>query len=91
MARQLNNRRDGKIVDGAGKRANMCRMNTAANIIDKFGTAKALADLLRLPPTTVRSWRVSGYIPAKHQTTILNAAQRAGIVVRPADFFGRSA
>ena len=87
--RQLNNRRDDKIVDAPETRANMDGMNTAAHVIDKFGTAKSLADLLKIPPTTVRSWRVSGYIPAKHQATIMNAAKRAGIVVKPGDFFGR--
>jgi len=62
-------------------------MNTAIRIIDKFGTATRLAELMKMPPTTVRSWRKSGYIPAKHQATVINAARQAGIVLRPQDFF----
>ncbi len=61
-------------------------MNTAAQIIDKFGTGTKLAQLLDIPPTTVRSWRTSGYIPAKHQLAVIKAGLRAGIVVKPEEF-----
>ncbi len=62
-------------------------MNIATRIIDRFGGTRALARAIDRPPSTVQSWKDSGYIPAQHQGAVLEAAKRAAIGLAPADFF----
>lgn len=62
-------------------------MASAAVIIDKFGGTRAMASALELPPSTVQSWKVSGFIPARHQTKVLETARGLGLDLRPSDFF----
>lgn len=62
-------------------------MAHAAKIIDAFGGPAAAAVALGLPLTTVRSWAVSGFVPARQQAPVLAAARAAGIRLGPADFF----
>lgn len=49
-----------------------------------------MAGLLTLPPSTVQSWKDSGFIPAKHQQLVLDKAREHGIDISPADFFART-
>lgn len=60
-----------------------------SQIIDLFGEAK-MASYLGFPKTTIFSWRKAGIIPAKHHPAVLDAAKRAGISLRPADFIGKA-
>jgi hypothetical protein len=61
-------------------------MNTAENIIAKFGGQSALAELLGKGQSTVQHWAKVGLIPAKWQTTILDLARSHGILLSPSDF-----
>lgn len=38
-------------------------------------------------PSTVQSWKDSGYIPAQHQNWVLQRSRELGIGIVPADFF----
>lgn len=57
-------------------------------IIDRFGgivpAAKALGHKY---PTTVQGWYERGWIPARQQKRVLDAAEQIGVVLTPADFF----
>lgn len=66
------------------------RTNTAARIIAKFGGIRPMATIIDRPHSTVQSWEVSGYIPARQQENILKVAREKGIDVSPADFFDTS-
>lgn len=57
-------------------------------IIEKFGGMTSLARLLgHQHPSTVQGWKVRGYIPAKHQETLLRVAREKKIDLEPSDFF----
>ncbi|HYE49992.1 MAG TPA: hypothetical protein VEB20_10420 [Azospirillaceae bacterium] len=62
-------------------------MNQASHIIDKFGGITPLARRLNKPITTVQKWKTSGFIPARHQQDVLDAAREDGLSLTPADFF----
>jgi len=69
----------------------MTEPNIAARVIAKFGGIRPMARLMSIPPTTVQSWGVSGFIPARHQSSILQVAVANGIDVTPDDFFNVTA
>ena len=54
-------------------------------VIELFGAGR-LAKTLKLPRSTVYSWRDAGIIPAKHHAQILAAAKDAGVELTPSDF-----
>lgn len=56
-------------------------------VIGKFGTQERLAELLRCDQTTVSKWKTTGFIPARRQRQILDAARELGIDLEPNDFF----
>lgn len=69
-------------------------MTPADRIIDKFGGALALADLLGVNVTSIHRWTypkskkgTGGSIPTGRQKTLLELARAKGIKLRPADFF----
>lgn len=62
-------------------------MSAAAHVIAKLGGTRPAAELLRVPPSTVQSWKSSGVIPSRRQTQILNLAREKGIDLKPEDFF----
>lgn len=62
-------------------------MAYAETIIGKFGGTRPLATALRLPASTVQSWKDTGRIPAKHQQAVLDKARETSIDLTPADFF----
>lgn len=65
-------------------------MSHATRIIDgKLGGTRKAAALLGLPTSTVQSWKDSGYIPAKQQQPVLDAARANGMALGPEDFFDR--
>src|SRR4051812_3417234 len=63
----------------------------ARDIIEKFGSQSALADLLGRGQTTVAYWAKTGVIPAKWQARILDLARERGIELSPADFMSQAA
>ena len=64
------------------------RMKPAEQIIEKFGGISACAKILgHRNPTTVQGWKERGFIPARQQREVLEAARREGIDLDPADFF----
>lgn len=70
-------------------------MSTAAEIvIRKCGGHQQVADLLGIDVTSVYRWTYSkerggtgGLVPTRHQSVLLEKAQRAGFELAPADFF----
>ena len=59
----------------------------AASIIAKFGGMSALARALgHRNPTTVQGWKQRGFIPARRQGDVLDAAKAKGIELSPAEF-----
>lgn len=53
-------------------------------IIDKFGGVGIVANICGITPGAVSQWTI---IPASHQQTLLNAARKDGIDLRPQHFF----
>ena len=62
-------------------------MSQAEHVIGLLGGLRSAADLLGAPLTTVQSWRDGGFIPSRRMRGILDAANKAGIKLEPADFF----
>ena len=63
-------------------------MTQAERIIERFGGLSALARAMgHKHVTTVQGWKERGYIPARQQDDVLEAAQREKIDLTPADFF----
>ena len=63
-------------------------MSNARIIVARFGGIRSLARVLgHRNPTTVQGWVVRGYIPARRQQEVLEAAHTAGVALSPADFF----
>jgi len=61
-------------------------MNTAKNIINKFGGQSALAQLIGKGQSTVQHWAKSSRIPAKWQSELIKIAKENGIHLAPSDF-----
>lgn len=61
-------------------------MNSAENIIAKFGGAAALSKLIGKGQTTVAYWKKSATIPAKWQPILLQLAQTHSIPLQANDF-----
>lgn len=58
-----------------------------AAIVERFGTAANLGDLIGEAHDTVRHWKRKGWIPARHHQKVLKAGQRLDPPLRPEDFF----
>ena len=63
-------------------------MTTAQHIINKFGGTRRAAALIGVPPSTVQSWKESGFVPARRQAHVLNVAAANGIALSASDFIG---
>lgn len=63
-------------------------MTPAEVIVDRLGGVRQAARLLNRPPSTIQSWKTSGFIPARHQAHVLDVAKREGITITPADLMG---
>lgn len=61
--------------------------NIATNIIKKCGGIYSIGEALRISPTAVSKWQISGLVPAKRQQAILDMAKEKGINLTPNDFF----
>ena len=61
-------------------------MNTARQIIDRFGGQSALASLLGKRQSTVQHWARTGRIPAQWHEHLLDLAREKGIGLEPGDF-----
>jgi P63C domain len=65
-------------------------MNTAQEIVQKFGGQSSLAKLLGKRQSMVQYWTKTGTIPAKWQPELLAVAQENGIELLPSDFIAMS-
>jgi crotonyl-CoA carboxylase/reductase len=61
---------------------------TVEQVIRRFGSQQRVAELLGIWQTAVSGWVRRGAIPARRQDQLLRLAQREGIALKPADFFG---
>ena len=61
-------------------------MNSAKQIIDRFGGQSALASLLGKRQSTVQHWARTGRIPAQWHEKLLEVAYQQGIALEPRDF-----
>ena len=61
-------------------------MNTARQIIDRFGGQSALAALLGKRQSTVQHWARTGRIPSQWHEQLLELARNRGIGLEPKDF-----
>ncbi|WP_408868673.1 carph-isopro domain-containing protein [Asaia sp. VD9] len=68
--------------------AHIPHMTIATDIITRLGGTRAAAKLLDKPPSTVQSWKGSGFIPARYQGEILEKARHAGIEINAAALVG---
>lgn len=59
-------------------------------IIVLLGGVRPAAKITGIPPTTISGWRKFGFVPAHRQQSILDAAARHGIKLRPSDFFAKT-
>jgi hypothetical protein len=64
------------------------RSMPASRIADKFGGMAELGRALDPPraPSTIHRWLQSGLIPARHQSSVLDAAKRRRIKMDARDF-----
>lgn len=61
-------------------------MTPAENVISKMGGTRKAAAILNTHPSTVQSWKESGFIPARRQREVLDVARCAGIKLCAEDF-----
>ena len=61
-------------------------MNSARNIIDRFGGQSALAAMLGKRQSTVQHWASTGRIPSQWHAQLLELAVQKGIALEPRDF-----
>ena len=63
-------------------------MNAAEHVISRLGGTRAAAALLGTSPSTVQSWKVAGFIPARRQSEILATARAKGIEISAEEMLG---
>lgn len=64
------------------------RKMPAVLICERFGGLTRFAQAFDPPKqlSTVQRWLASGYIPARHQRAVLDAAKRAKVNIKASDF-----
>lgn len=62
-------------------------MNPVSRIISKFGTQEKLAAALGTRQNVISAWKRRGYVPARQQPRVLEAARLLNIPLTPSDFF----
>ena len=69
-------------------------MNPAQKIIEKFGTAKIIADGIGVKVEAVYKWTyprersgTDGFIPVGQQVKVINLAKKLGVELKAEDFF----
>lgn len=66
-------------------------MTPAEKIIKSFGGVRPMAKAMDLAPTTVQRWKESGFIPARRQLAVLEAAKNNNVNLTAADFIPEAA
>jgi hypothetical protein len=51
-------------------------MTPVAKVIATFGSVRKTQAATGIPASTIQSWKDAGYVPARHQATVLEAAKR---------------
>jgi|GEM_PF-150246 len=64
----------------------VCSMNSAKFIVEKFGGQSALAELIGKRQSTVGYWVKAGTIPVKWHTVLLSLASERGVSITADDF-----
>jgi hypothetical protein len=59
----------------------------ASRIAARFGGLAAFAAALGKNPSTCHRWLVSGFIPSRHNSRVMQAAREHRVKLRHADFF----
>ena len=54
----------------------ICKMKTAADVIDALGGYRRLASAIGVPPTTVSAWKSRGSIPAHQWSKLVEQARQ---------------
>ncbi len=62
-------------------------MSYVDQIFGRFGGVRAMSRAVGKPVSTVASWKRRGSIPDSQKPDVLAAAIKAGIPLRPEDFF----
>lgn len=66
-------------------------MMPAVRIIEMLGGTRKAAALLGKPPSTVQAWKEGGFVPARAQAEVVEAARSIGVTLVLADFIGQPA
>lgn len=66
-------------------------MTPAEHVIRKLGGIRKAAALIGVPPSTVQSWKESGFVPARRQGQVLDAAGAANIPLKAEEFISAPA
>lgn len=63
-------------------------MTTQADrVISKFQTQQRLANAIGVGQSVIAAWKKRGFVPARQQPRVLEAAKVHGIDLKPDDFF----
>jgi myo-inositol-1-phosphate synthase len=65
------------------------QINSAEQVIDRFGGQSSLAGLLGRRQSTVEHWARTGRIPSQWHKPLLKLARDRGIILEPADFVSK--
>ena len=68
------------------KPVTICTMNSAKQIIERFGGQSSLAGLLGRRQSTVQHWVKTGRIPAQWHPQLMELAREQGVGLEPKDF-----
>jgi hypothetical protein len=63
-------------------------MNAAEHVIDRLGGTRRAAALINTSPSTVQSWKKTGFIPSRRQAEVVEAARQHGIEISADEMLG---
>ncbi|MBD3762615.1 carph-isopro domain-containing protein [Rhizorhabdus sp.] len=66
-------------------------MTQIASVLSRFGNVRETAEKIGRAPSVIQYWRSTGRIPAQAQNSVLEAARRHGIKLRPAELIPQEA
>lgn len=66
-------------------------MDQIANVLARFGNVREAAEKIGRPPSVIQYWRATNRIPATAMRQVLEAAERHGIEIDPAELIPAAA